>query len=147
MKILKALAKAIRGIDDEPAPEPSKMDWFGSYLDEDGVVADVLQRVKSDDVAVKRWLDPKSWHMPLLRGSGGKIDTSAPEHAGCLMFAGMSIRNFYGMWHADNPHTVKDIHDDILIEDGIVTDPRHPDNLSSRVIERVKAALAEAVPA
>jgi len=126
------------------------MDWFGSYQDEDGIVADVLKRVQADAVAVKHWLDPASWSVPTgwLRGRpaivfGGpeKIVEEDPEHAGCLMFAGMSIRNFYGLWHADHPHTVTD-GDDLKIEDGIITDERHPDNFSGRVIDRVKAALA-----
>ena len=55
-----------------------------------------------------------------------------PEHAGCLMFAAMNIRNFYGMWHADNPHTEAE---DVEITDGIVTDQRmcpDPENLIAR---------------
>ena len=122
----------------------NSQEWLGHYLDEDGVVADVLKRVSADAEGLKRWLDPVSWHMPLLKMGGGKIDPDAPEHAGCLMFAGMSIRNFYGMWHADNPHTEAE---DVEITDGIITDRRHPDNFSARVIERVKAALAEKVAA
>jgi hypothetical protein len=109
------------------------LEWFGSYLNEDGVVADVLKRVSADEVAVKRWLDPQSWGFPMRK--------NAPEHAGSLMFAGMSIRNFYGMWHASNPHTAFGIEDDVQVEDGIITDPRHPDNMSGRVIDRVKKAL------
>jgi len=117
---------------------PKFADWFGSYLDEDGIVADVLNRVKADAVAIKRWLDPESWKMPnYIRRTRSEI----PEHAGCLMFAGMSIRNFYGLWHADNPHTVFDVEDGVQIEDGIITDPRHPDNMSGRIIDRVKAEL------
>lgn len=123
----------------EQAPVEKKTKWLGSYLDEDGVVADVLEKVSADPVAVKRWLDPHSWGFrPHLSSEELK---SLPEHAGCLMFAGMAIRNFYGMWHADNPHTVGE---DAEVTDGIITDKRHPDNLSGRVIDRVKAALRSA---
>ena len=45
------------------------------------------------------------------------------------MFAGMAIRNFYGLWHASNPHTAFGTDEDLEITDGIVTDPRHPDNV------------------
>ena len=69
-----------------------------------------------------------------------------PEHAGCLMFAGMSIRNFYGLWHASNPHTAFGTDEDLEITGGIVTDPRHPDNVSGRIIDRVKAELQKLVP-
>jgi hypothetical protein len=125
----------------------NSQEWLGTYLDEDGVVADVLKRVSADTVAIKNWLDPVSWKMP-----NGWLGTrlkrflpeqaEEPEHAGCLMFAGMSIRNFYGMWHADNPHTEAEF---VEVTDGIVTDPRHPDNFSARVIDRVKKALADMV--
>lgn len=121
--------------------EPNDIKWIGKYLDEDGVVADILERVKADEVAVKRWLDPISWNFPLHLSSESM--KALPEHAGCLMFAAMNIRNFYGMWHADNPHTEAE---DLVIEDGIVTDPRHPDNFSFRVIARVKVELAKLVP-
>ncbi|WP_315729912.1 hypothetical protein [Bradyrhizobium sp. SZCCHNRI2010] len=127
-------------VDGEPR---GSHEWFGSFLDEDGIVADVLARVKADEVAVKRWLDPQSW---TLQAFASYAEMKAlPEHAGCLKFAGMAIRNFYGLWHADNPHTAFDMqHDDQEFDDfGVVTDPRHPDNLSDRVIKRVKAELAK----
>src|SRR6202043_1976136 len=105
----------------EGEPRDSQ-EWHGSYLDEDGIVADVLKRVRA--VAVQRWLDPVSWRMPAIAlGKRPAIVFGAktvvekdPEHAGCLMFAPMSIRNFYGLWHASNPHTVID-GDDLKIED------------------------------
>jgi hypothetical protein len=122
----------------------NSQEWFGSYIDEDGVVADILKRVTADDVAVKRWLDPQSWYMPNVRFSlGGLAVDEVPEGAGSLMFAPMAIRNFYGMWHADNPHTEVE---DLETTDGIVTDPRHPDNFSGRVIRRVKEELKRLYP-
>jgi hypothetical protein len=32
-------------------------EWHGSYLNEDGLVADVLKKVKEDAEAAKLWLD------------------------------------------------------------------------------------------
>ncbi|WFU52196.1 hypothetical protein QA639_21040 [Bradyrhizobium pachyrhizi] len=127
----------------EGEPRDSR-EWAGSYLDEGGIIADIVKRVSADAEAVRRWLDPQSWKLPLL--PGGRIDPDAPDHAGCLKFAGMSIRNFYGMWHASNPHTVFGIDDDVEMTDGIVTDARHPDNMSGRIIAAVKAELQKMAP-
>jgi hypothetical protein len=126
----------------EAEPRNSQ-EWFGSYLNEDGIVADVIKRVSADAVAVKRWLDPKSWKFPMVSDSGDADRKSDTD--GCLLWAGMSIRNFYGLWHADNPHTAFSIEDDVQIEDGIITDKRHPDNMSGRIVDRVKKALADLV--
>lgn len=113
-------------------------EWCGKYLDEDAIVADLLDRLKEHAAGAKLWLDPWSWKPAIA----AFLSESAPEHAGCLWNVGMSIRNFYGMWHASNPYTAFDEeHDDLQIEDGIVIDPRHPDNISVRVIDRVKAEL------
>jgi hypothetical protein len=123
----------------------NSQEWFGSYLNEDDIVADVLKRVTADEVAIKHWLDPVSWKMPNLMSVVGSVlkRNDVPDHAGCLMFAGMSIRNFYGLWHASNPHTEVE---DLEITAGIVTDPRHPDNMSGRIIDRVKVGLKKLVP-
>jgi hypothetical protein len=137
------LSNLLRGIrkDEKPQQEP----WFGSYLDEDGVVSDVLKRITADPIAVKNWLDPWSWRFPPIGDRqmpfAPKLDV--PENAGCLLFAPMSIRNYYGMWHANNPHTEAE---DAELTDGFITDPRHPDNFSGRVIDRVKAELAARFP-
>jgi hypothetical protein len=118
----------------------NSQEWFGSYLSEDGIVADIVRRVTADAVAIKHWLDPQSWRLiPLATSAQMK---ALPDHAGCLMFAGMSIRNFYGLWHADNPHTEAEF---VEVTDGIITDPRHPDNMSGRIIDRVKKTLADMV--
>lgn len=115
-------------------------DWHGSYLSEDEIVSDILARIKADPEALKRWTDTCSWSLPV--GEDGQIDPEAPDHAGCLMFAGMQIRNYYGLWHDECPFT-KANGDDLEIVDGIITDRRHPDNASGRIIDRVRAALAE----
>lgn len=134
----------------EGEPRDSQ-EWHGSYLDEDGIVADVLKRVSADAVALKHWLDPVSWTIPnnwVTRRYRPfqPAQKEQPAHAGCLMFAGMSIRNFYGLWHASNPHTAFGLEDDVQIEDGIITDPRYPDNMSGRIIDRVKTELKKLVP-
>jgi len=128
--------------------EPSdSREWFGSYLDEDGIVADIIKRVTADTVAIKRWLDPQSWYMPNVKFSLGDLAMDQlPEGAGSLMFAPMAIRNFYGLWHASNPHTAFGLDDDVEITDGIVTDPRHPDNFSGRVIRLVMEELKRLHP-
>jgi hypothetical protein len=112
------------------------IEWQGTYLDEDGIVADILARVKADPETVKMWLDDDSWYMPL--SMDGMLDKPS---AGALMFTGMHIRNWYGLWHTECPYTKNT--GDIEIRDGIITDPLFADNLSGRVIDRVKAALAE----
>ncbi len=129
----------------------NSQEWHGSYLDEDGIVADIVKRVQADAVAVQRWLDPASWRAPLGWLGTRRMPFSGqpkedPEHAGCLMFAGMSIRNFYGMWHASNPHTAFGLDEDLEMDGDIVTDPRHPDNFSGRVIARVKEELKKLSP-
>lgn len=105
-------------------------DWLGKFLNEDEIVEDLLQRIIIDPIAIERWLDERSWRYPILIHG---IKDSSPEHAGCLVFAGMHIRNFYGMWSKDNPYTV--------FSDESIDDSKHPDNFSARVIERVKDAL------
>jgi hypothetical protein len=120
LDILKSLYDGLRGYP-KKAPKP---DWHGTYLNEDGIVADILSKVKNDPVARKRWLDPDSWYSGWHKGGLKDI----PEHAGCLMFAGMSIRNWYGLWHLECPYTCNE-GDGLEITDGIITDARHADNL------------------
>lgn len=141
--LLKKLSNLVRGIGKGETPQ--RAEWFGSYLDEDCIVADVLNRVREDEVALKRWLDPWSWKFPYLgRPMPFAVEApKPPDHAGCLVFASRGIRNFYGLWHADNPHTEAE---DVEITDGIITDPRHPDNFSGRIVDRVKAELKRLYP-
>jgi hypothetical protein len=140
MEILKKLSNLMRGIGKDEKPQMPE--WFGSYLDEDGIVADVIKRVSADSVALERWLDPWSWKFPYL-GRPMPFGPKEPEHAGCLVFADRGIRNFYGLWHANNPHTGGD---EFEITDNVITDPRHPDNFSGRIIDRVRAELAKRFP-
>jgi hypothetical protein len=97
---------------------------------------------------LKHWLDPWSWKFPYLGRPMpfSKDNPEPPEHAGCLIWADRGIRNYYGLWHADNPHTAFGVDDNVEITDGIITDPRHPDNFSGRVVDRVKDELAARFP-
>ena len=117
------------------------MNWHGSYLNEDGIVADMLAKIKAEPEGVKLWLDPHSWTMPFIV-VGSLVPTDLPPYAGCLMHVGMQVRNYYGLWHASCPYTkCGDL--DLEITDGIITDPLFPDNMSARIIERVRKSLGE----
>lgn len=120
---------------DGGAPPP---DWYGTYLNENEIFADMLTKIKADPEGMKRWTDPASWALPI---KDGMVEEAAPEHAGCLMFVGMQVRNYYGLWHQDCPHTLCD-GPDLQIVDGIVTDSRFPDNMSGRIVDRVRSELA-----
>lgn len=109
--------------------------WPGRYLSEDEIVADMLANIKADPEGVKVWRDPRSWSLR-LRLINGRPDPDAPAHAGCLAFVGMDVRNYYGLC----PHT-EFRSDELEIVDGVITDPRHPDNVSGRIIDRVRKAL------
>lgn len=111
--------------------------WAGTFLNEDEIVADIIKNVRAVG-AEAHWTDPWSFKSPFIGRGPDMIDNDAPEHAGCLMFVGMHIRNHYGLWHPDCPITK---HEDLEVTDGIITDPRHPDNVSARIIERVRAEL------
>lgn len=106
------------------------------YWNEEAIIDDLVKKIKADPEAVKRWRDPASWRMPI--DADGKFEEDAPEHAGCLMFFGMTIRNHYKLWDANNPHTKID---NLEITNGIITDPKHPDNVSGRIIHRVKKEI------
>jgi len=58
----------------------------------------------------------------------------APLH----LSLGMVIRNHYNLWHEENPHT--EIKNPVM-EDGIITDPLFPDQMSQRLIERIWAVM------
>lgn len=55
---------------------------------------------------------------------------------------GTWIRNTYNLWRADNPHTMKDYVPEI--RNGADCSPRHPDQTSMRIIEKLYAKVAAA---
>lgn len=94
--------------------------WHGKYLTEDEIVEDLIVKIGSAPGAAKGWVE-------------GGIG---------LWFTGMNIRNYYGLWHENNPYT-KSNGDDLQIENGVITDPRFPDNYSGRIMDRVRVALGD----
>lgn len=125
--------------------------WHGRFLSPDEIAADMVARIRKDPVALQRWLDPWSWEHPLrglqMSAPDGlpwreKPDQQAvPDHCGCLFDAGRAVRNWYGLWRSGNPYTKTG--DDVELTDGIITDPRHPDNLSADIIVRVLNTLKQ----
>ena len=107
------------------------INWHGKYLNEEEIAADMIAKIRANPEGVKVWLDPVSWEMP--HGNYKEL----PPHAGALMNVGMQVRNYYGLWHPECPHT-KTSGADLEIKDGIITDPMFPDNLSMRIIDRVR---------
>lgn len=116
------------------SPEPGE--WVGRHLSENEIIDDLLAKIRSDEETVTLWKSDDSFHLPyqLTEPDG----TEPSKGAGSLMFVGMPIRNWYGLWHPENPYT-KIV--DCRIEDEIITDPRHPDNFSGRIIGRVRKVL------
>jgi len=107
------------------------INWHGKYLNEEEIAADMIAKIRANPEGVKVWLDPVSWEMP--HGDYKEL----PPHAGALMNVGMQVRNYYGLWHPECPYT-KPGSADLEIKDGIITDPMFPDNLSMRIIDRVR---------
>lgn len=122
-------------------PEPPKpvelppRKWSGRYMSEVEIIEDMIAKIKVDGEAIKAWSSPDAFVMP-------KLTIGCPEvpekHAGSLMLAGMSIRNWYGLWDSENPYTKVSA---CLTEDDIITDPLHPDNFSVRIIDRVRKVI------
>jgi len=112
------------------------INWHGKYLNEEEIAADMIAKIRANPEGVKVWLDPVSWKMPY--GDYKEL----PPHAGALINVGMQVRNYYGLWHPECPYT-KPGSADLEVKDGIITDPMFPDNLSMRVIERVRKVFAD----
>jgi hypothetical protein len=90
--------------------------WHGKHLTEDEIVADMLAKITADPEVLKQWTDPQSW-----RGLG-------------VFGLGMNVRNWYGLWREDCPLTKAD---------GTWPPPPDPDDISGRIIDRVRKALAK----
>jgi hypothetical protein len=112
------------------------INWHGKYLNEEEIAADMIAKIRANPEGVKVWLDPISWELPY---SDYKV---LPPHAGALMNVGMQVRNYYGLWHPECPYT-KTGGADLEVKDGIITDPMFPDNLSMRIIDRVRKVFAD----
>ena len=106
----------------------------GSYMNEDEIVQDIIDALKGN---------PGSELEGLLK-SGFKtepseFDLTTPPFSNFLdtyakISFGRYLRNTYGLWQEDNPHVC--INPDPNA-DGIIDHPRHPDNLSGTIIDRL----------
>lgn len=100
---------------------------FRIYFTEAEIMKDMLQWLWSDRVAVER-----------LVASRGLMYM----HSNTLM--GRWLRNTYGFWEEANPLTeIRDSHLEKV--DGIISDPRHPDNLSGKLVEEIFRSIKETV--
>lgn len=115
---------------------PKRPTWHGSFLSEDEIVVDLLQKILADPETIKMWRDPASWVMPPMHEGA----PPASENAGRLMFMHMSIRNHYGLWRNDNPYVI--LNPEPTAE-GIIDHPQFPDNLSGRIVDRIRSALGQ----
>jgi hypothetical protein len=129
---LKTVVSHLRGKVSAPPPKRK-----GRFLSEDEIVEDLVAKIVADEVAMQRWTDPVSWKFPCINPALNDFKEE-PEHSGCMLWISREIRNYYGLWDPENPYTKID---DCLIEDGVITDPLFPDNLSGRVVDRVKEIL------
>jgi hypothetical protein len=90
----------------------SDANWHGTYLTEDEIVEDLLSRLRADPKALKSWMN-----------AGPAIHFTA----------GMTVRNWYGLWRKDCPLT-KPADGEWLAPDA--------DDVSARIIKRVLKVLA-----
>lgn len=128
---------------DHVTRNPPPREWYGAYLSEDEIVSDMLARIKANAKIVALWLDPESWSMAsLIDGNSGEPKSSINPNAGALTHIGMGVRNYYGLWHMSCPLTAVP-EQQYKVERGIITDERHPDNLSARIIERVRVEITD----
>jgi hypothetical protein len=130
---------------EKPTPKPEP-EWFGRFLSPDEIVDDMVKHIISNPEIVKIWCDPESFTLAGLFEPGRKWKTDPNPNAGRLAFVPMNIRNWYGLWREDCPYTEIKVP---VVENGIITDPRFPDNLSGKIIEDVKkrvVAFKEALP-
>jgi hypothetical protein len=98
--------------DDEAATEEHV-----PYLSEDQIVEAELKRLRPDDVKYLR-----------VAGENGDL-------ARLHMHYGLWLRNTYNLWHQENPHTMLGYAPEL--RDGADCNPRHPDNMSGRIIEKL----------
>lgn len=88
---------------------------FKLYLPEDMIIADLASALTTDTL---RWFSEAHIN-----------DLSLLHHT-----YGMDIRNTYGLWDFENPHVALR---PPKMENGVVTDPKFPDNMSQRIIEKI----------
>jgi len=95
---------------------PLWMNKDGSYMSEDQIVKHIITRA-AGTMAQTMWRTIKLSELAKLHSSKGR-----------------EIRNEYGLWDAENPHTVQAPGPG---EKGYVDHPLFPDQVSFRVMQRV----------
>src|SRR5262245_24486897 len=92
----------------------SEAGWYGRHLTEDEIVADMPAKIKADPEALTSWTN---WH------------------AAHWFTVGAQVRNWYGLWRKDCPLTTAPA--------GTWPPPPDADDVSARIIDRVRKALAD----
>jgi hypothetical protein len=102
---------------EEPAAEPLYIkNPDGSYMSNEEVAQHVYSTLSNESyLAVLKM--PKKEDMIELH-----------------FYAGMGIRNNYGMWREDNPHSIVNPEPNA---EGLLDDPNHPDQRSHEVLKMV----------
>jgi hypothetical protein len=95
----------------------SEAGWHGMHLTEDEIVEDLLARIKADPKVLASWKNPDARALAAIHFTIGR-----------------HVRNWYGLWRPDCPLT-KPADGNWLAPD--------PDDVSGRIISRVRQALAE----
>lgn len=102
----------------------------GSYMSEDQIL--VHLHTNTTDKSTIDWLKRK------MAPESGESEFFNNYQRGAFS---RFIRNSYGMWHVDNPHVA--VNDPVNNFEGVITDPRFPDNLSATIVDRLVGMLQE----
>lgn len=87
------------------------------YMSEEQIVKDLLYRIRTNPESLDDWMKLKRDHVGML-------------HHGL----GTKIRNYYGLWDPKNPHVKVNAKPN---KDGIIDDPKFPDQVSHRILTDV----------
>lgn len=103
----------------------------GTWMDADEIFNDLIQHRITDDRTKE--IIAKNFNFDLLATAEEREmvkETGLNPYGFHYQQFGMWIRNSYGLWAEENPHTNHDR------ETG-ADDPRHPDNYSAAIIDRL----------
>ncbi len=120
-----------------PVDRHVKDTWFDAYMLTVRLIVRRMFRVYFTETEMIR--DQLAWFWQSPEVVGRMVDTSDSFMYGQrYILLGRLIRNEYGLWESQNPYT-KIV--DCETTDGIITDPLHPDAVSSRVTTEVMTSL------
>jgi hypothetical protein len=107
----------------------------GSYMDNKQILADMIANRLTDDVRelLKNKFAAKESDQEAIKATG--FDPNAFSR----WELGRWIRNSYGLWNEDNPHTMSPWVDNGSTPDSVF----HPDNFSGAIIDRLEDHFAE----